>query len=238
MTKLLKLSLIILSLFALAGGAFAYQLSVDEVKNEIIEQVTKEAKSYTQGDIEVIITGMVFSGLKTQGEKAPYIKVISNQKRFMHKDIKRVVISDGKEVLASFPVNVTVLVYKDVLVARGPIASFAVVTPSNSELRRMEVGLHIQKVITEAEGAKQLIATRNFSDGALILKPYTRSKPDIVRNTGVNLVFYSNEGMNIQMEGVALGEGNVGDTVLVRNTRYNKVHSGTIVGENEIMVRI
>jgi flagella basal body P-ring formation protein FlgA len=101
----------------------------------------------------------------------------------------------------------------------------------------MEVSMRLNDVMP-ALPARAVIASRSFTKDGLILRSATKSRPDIVRNAGVNIVFASDEGLNIRMDGVALGEGNIGERVLVRSLQYNKIHSAEVSGQNEVMVRI
>ena len=39
-------------------------------------------------------------------------------------------------------------------------------------------------------------------------------------------------------KGIALKEGSIGDTILVRSDKYNKTYAGIVKSENEVMVRI
>jgi len=220
------------------ANAFAYQLSEDTLRSMILSAVEQEAKGYTDGDIEVSITGLLYTPVKTRGGNLPEVKVISNSKKFMHRDIKRVLITENGTKLASFPVNVTVKLYRDVVVAKDNIKQYELLTEYNTEIKRMEVGIYHNKIIPALNSDKPTISMRNFAPGSLILTSYTRTKPDIVRNTGVNIVFESEDGLQIEMEGIALGEGNTGESVLVRNNKYNKVHSGIVIGENTVKIRI
>lgn len=237
MKCLLKILLILL-LGATASKAFAYNLTEDMVREVIIKEVKKEAQKYTDGEVDVKIASMIFTGLKTKSEKAPEIKIVSTQQRFMYRDIKRVMILDGGVCLSSFPVNVTTLVYKDVVVAKDYVNQGEVITGANTQVKRAQVGEYLDKVMLELDPLKPAIATRSLAADSVILKSYIKSKPDIVRNSAVNLLFVSDDGLKIEMDGLAMGEGNIGDLVLVKNTRYNKVHSGYITGKNEVSVKI
>ena len=58
-----------------------------------------------------------------------------------------------------------------------------------------------------------------------------------VKNSNIDIVFQS-KAMNIKIKGIALKEGSIGDTILVRSDKYNKTYTGIVKSENEVMVRI
>jgi flagella basal body P-ring formation protein FlgA len=135
MKTAIKLTLI-MCLMLLANSAFAHKLTSDDVRNIVIAHAEKEARNYLGKEckIEVSVVRMPFNGLEVKSGRRPEIRVSSNFNRFMSRDIKRVVIKDGAETLASFPVNVSVLVFRDVLVAAEDLRPFEVLTEANTQL--------------------------------------------------------------------------------------------------------
>ena len=72
----------------------------------------------------------------------------------------------------------------------------------------------------------------------MITKRYTISKPDIVKNAMVTVNFRAGSDLNIAVEGIALMQGNIGDTIQVKNKRFNKIYTGEITGINQVLVQI
>ena len=64
------------------------------------------------------------------------------------------------------------------------------------------------------------------------------SKPDIVKNAMVTVNFRTGNALNIAVEGIALMQGNKGDTIQVKNKRFNKIYTGEVTGVNQVLVQI
>ena len=82
------------------------------------------------------------------------------------------------------------------------------------------------------------MATRNISKDTPILKHYVKSKPDVIKDSTINIVFKSNGDLKITVDGKALKEGSIGDNILVKSIKYNKVYRATVSNKNEATVRI
>ena len=82
-----------------------------------------------------------------------------------------------------------------------------------------------------------LIAKRNYQKGNVILAEYIKPKAEIAKNSIVDIVFLS-KGIKIKLQGRALKDGNIGDTILVRSDKYNKIYSAKVNSSNEVVVKI
>ena len=65
-----------------------------------------------------------------------------------------------------------------------------------------------------------------------------KSQPDIMRDAAVTLYFKTKTNLAVTLDGIAISEGNIGDTISVKNKRYNRIYNGKIIGENKVLVRI
>jgi len=146
------------------------------------------------------------------------------------------VISENGRTLRTIPVSVKVSIYKDVLVARDFIAQFGVVNSSNTYKKRMEVGATIKEVLSSIPAP--IVATRNISKEGLVLNCYTKSQPDVIRNSLVKIIFKKGDELTIETEGIAMREGRVGDLIVVKNQNYNKMYSATVVDTNRVEVKL
>ena len=52
----------------------------------------------------------------------------------------------------------------------------------------------------------------------------------------VKIQFKQNPNFNIEIDGIASTEGNIGDIITVKNTAYNKVHTAKIISPNRVEV--
>ena len=238
MNKFFK-SLIIFTLFATTfGGAQAYDLKKSELEKIIVTDVTaqvqKQLQKFRPFEIEVKVINLPVEEI-TKTAQRPTVKVESNFDKFMQYDIKKVTIIDGAGS-RSFPVNVKVAVYKDVLVAREFIPQFQLVNYSNTYVKKLDVANNIENVMGSL--SEPLVASKNISRDAPVLEIYTKSRPDVVRNSDVKVLFSQGDALSIELVGTAMKEGKVGDIITVKNAKYNKIYTATVVGENRVEVKL
>lgn len=217
----------------------AQKMSQEEFKSAIIEQITLQAQKQVDklggGDIEVKILNMPQGGIEVQNKLK--ITVESNTNGFLSRDIKRVSVYDGNNFVKSFPIGVNTLVYREVLCALNPIVRDQAITVSNSSLQKAQIGEYLGQTMDKKPN-NQLVATRNIPKGSPILKNYVKSKPDVIKDSTVNIIFESNDNLKITVDGKALKEGSIGDNVLVRSLKYNKVYHAVVSNKNEVTVKI
>lgn len=232
----------LISLFILAlsvSSVSAYTLSRADFEAEVKKQITIQAQKQIEklggGEIEVRILNMPQTNIQTKNQ--PIIKVDSNTNGFLSRDLKRVSIYDGATFIKSFPISVNTLVYRDVLCATNPIAREQNITISNSSIKKSEIGQYLGQTI-ETFPQKPLVATRNIQKDGVILKTYVKSKPDVLKDSTINIVFKSKDNLKITVDGKALKEGSIGDNILVKSLKYNKVYNATVSNKNEATVRI
>ena len=82
------------------------------------------------------------------------------------------------------------------------------------------------------------ITKKNYQKNDCILSSDLKSKSLILKNSTVDIIFLSSKGLTIKLQGKALNDGALGETILVRSTKYNKTYSATISSGNEVLVRI
>ena len=232
----------LISLFILAlsiSSVSAYTLSREDfeaqIKNQIKAQAQKQIENLGGGEIEVKILNMPQGNIETKN--IPNIKVDSNNNGFLSRDLKRVSIYDGNTFIKSFPISVNTLVYRDVLCSTNPIVREQNITISNSAIKRSEIGQYLGQTISTFP-KNPLVATRNIQKGGVILKSYVRSKPDVLKDSTINIIFKSKDNLKITVDGKALKEGSIGDNILVKSLKYNKIYNATVSNKNEATVRI
>ena len=230
--------MVFLLLATTVGGAQAYEMKKSELEkiviDEVISQSKKQLKKYGNFDIEVRVINLPIEEIVKTAQK-PTVKVASNFDKFMQYDIKKVTIVDGANS-RSIPVNVKVAIYKDVLAAKEFISQFQLLNYSNTYIKRLDVASNIQNTFESLNGA--IVASKNITKDTPVLSTHIRKKPDIVRNSNIKVSFQQGDEFSIELEGIALKEGNLGDIITVRNPKYNKIYTATVVGENKVEVRL
>lgn len=236
--KLFKSLISALVLVLTANTAFCYVLSREELNERLTSTLKIEAQNYVDklggGEVLVKINNLPFEDTNTKNE--PKIEVKSNFDKFTYRDIKRVSIYDGNVFVKSFPISTTTYVYKNVLCANTTILRDAPINASNTRFLRLEVGQYLGKTLDNFE--EGLVATKNYTKNNVILKNFTKGKPDIIKDSTIGIVFQSSGGFKIKVEGKALKEGSVGDLITVKSAKYNKIYQATVTGRNEVTVKI
>ena len=70
------------------------------------------------------------------------------------------------------------------------------------------------------------------------MKIFSRNPADIPAPVSVTVNFRTGNALNIAVEGIALMQGNKGDTIQVKNKRFNKIYTGEVTGVNQVLVQI
>ncbi|MBR1681449.1 flagellar basal body P-ring formation protein FlgA [bacterium] len=235
MKKLISTAFIILALTV--NSVFAVTLTDNFVREEIRKQIIEQNKKYTDAELQVIIANMPFSTMTIPDGKLKFV-VTSNFDKFVPRDIKKVYIYSNGVLSKEFIVSVRTLAYKDVLCARTTLDREALLSNANVVPKRMEVSANIDYVLTEDMlKNRQIITKKWFREGEILDKRFVRVKPDVERNSEVQVYFKSN-GVLIAISGIALNEGMVGDYIDIQNKTYNKKYKGRVIGENKVLINI
>ncbi len=240
MKKIIKNLIFLIFMLAIEQSAYCYTLTNEELTNIISLNISKEIKSMVSkysDDIKINITGIPKETIQTNENIRPKIEILSQNSKFQPNLYKRIVIKDSKNnIIKAFPINVRTYVYKNVLVANTIIPYNAEINPKNSNLEKREISKYLDKVLYD--NSKNYIAGRNYSKGSIILKDSLKEKALVLKDSCVDIIFLSNKGLKITLQGKALKEGGIGDTILVRSNKYNKIYNATVNSPNEVIVRI
>ena len=150
---------------------------------------------------------------------------------------KRIVVKDSKNnVIKAFPINVQTLIYKNVLVASAIIPYNTEINAKNTTFERKEISRYLGKTLSN--NYTGFVSSRNYSKGSIILSDSIKQKALVLKDSCVDIIFLSSKGLKITLQGKALKEGAMGDTILVRSNKYNKIYNATVSSSNEVTVRI
>ncbi len=234
MKKLTKNLIFLLTILFLNQSAFCYVLSGSELYQEIYQKI----KNTTNFDnFKINITGIPQEKIITNEKTKPRIEIINQNKNFEPNSYKRVVVKDSNNnTIKTFPINVQTLVYKEVLVAKNPINYGGSIDSSNTIKEKKEVSRYLNKILEDLP--KNISANRNYPKGSLILVDGIKQKPLVDKNSTVDIIFLSQKGLKITLQGKALKEGAFGETIQVRTNKYNKIYSAQVSSNNQVTVRI
>lgn len=222
--------------------AFARVIEKPELEKLVQEKVKEQAinnlKKYGDIEVDIKVVNLPIESLTIQGEGTPEIKVTSNFDRFLTYDIKKVVFLENGKVLKTVPTNIRTHVFKNVLVATTRIGQFGEVNSSNTKVQKMEVGVNLDNIIEKYNQNKPLIAVKPILQDNLVLKTSVKKKPDVVKDMAVKIQFSQNSNFDIEIDGIAKTEGNIGDIITVKNATYNRVHTARIISPSRVEVKL
>lgn len=240
MKKAAKNLIFSLCLVLFGQAAFCYTLTNEELVKIINRNVSNEIKKSVikySNDYKISISGIPKEIIQTNENVYPKIEILSQNSKFQPNLYKRVVIKDSRNnIIKAFPINVQTLIYKDVLVASSIIPYNSEISPKNTTLERREISRYLGKTLSD--NSKVYVSTRNYPKGSIILSDAIKQKALILKDSCVDIIFLSNNGLKITLQGKALKEGAMGDTILVRSNKYNKIYNATVSSSNEVTVRI
>ena len=146
--------------------------------------------------------------------------------------MKRKLVLENGKVLKTVPTNIRTHVFKNVLVATTRIGQFSEVNSSNTKVQKMEVGVNLDNIIEKYNQNKPLIAVKPILQDNLVLKTSVKKKPDVVKDMAVKIQFSQNSNFDIEIDGIAKTEGNIGDIITVKNATYTVGDDVRVTDEN------
>ncbi len=235
MLKCLFKNLIIFAILTLgAQCAFCYSLTYDELQKTIQSKIKQQTNF---DDFSIKISGIPYEKITTADPAFPKIEIISQNQTFQPNSFKRVIVKDSKNnIVKSFSINVQTFIYKKVLTANSQIPFGMGLNASNTTIERKEISRYLDKVLFDLP--KDSIASRNYPKGAIILSNGVKQKAVMLKNSTIDIVFLSQKGLKITVQGKALKDGALGETILVKSDKYNKTYNAIVNSNRQATVRI
>lgn len=238
MKILIRLLLISAILTGITSSVFAQTLSAEKFKNIVSAQAKKDLKKYNLDDCEVTVGHLPLQSFTIPDGKIS-VEIVSNGYQSLSaREFKKVNINVNGVYARTYYVPIETKAYKYVAVAKEVIQRDKIIPLQSVEFKRMDIMGNLDNTLTPDDISKELVATKAFFPGNMILKRYTMSKPDVVKNAMVTVNFKTGSNLNVAIEGIALSQGNKGDTIQVKNKRFNKIYTGEVTGINQVLVQI
>lgn len=233
MKKVLSLIALIIVMIT-SVKAEAQTLTIKQFENEVSKQVINTYKNYTDADLSVKILQVPFSSLNIKEGVVTY-KVSSNNDKFMPRDVKKVEIFVNGKYERFMMIPVEVKAYKNVLVASDVINTGSAITAMNTVMQRREVSNVLSNVVTNSYLKKDVVSKKMYKEGEIIDKRFLAARPDVARNQEIVALFKSS-GVTISITAIAQGEGNIGDYVMLKSPKYQRVYRGKVIAPNRVLV--
>lgn len=221
-----------------ASVCSAQELSADNFKAIVAKQVKKDLLKYDIDEAEVNVGHIPVASLSLPDGKVSVELVSNAQNNITAREFKKININVNGKYVRSYYAPIEIKAYKHVAVAKELIQRDRMVPLQAVEFKRMNIVGNLNNTISLNDIAKELVAKKVFYPGEMITKRYTMAKPDIVKNAMVTVTFRTGADLNIAVEGIALMQGNKGDTIQVKNKRFNKIYTGEVTGTNQVLVQI
>lgn len=235
MKNSLKIFLImILAFSSIKANAAVY--SDVQIKNIVAKQVAAYYEKYTDAELKVEVVGLPFKDMSLPEGKATFVLVPTSE-RFMPRSLEKVSVSVNGKHVKNINVPVVIKAYQNVLVASCFINREEVITPQVVKVKKIEVSNTIGYQLKADALNKEILAKKAFMEGEIIDKRFVKSRPDVMRNAVVTVLFNTNN-LTVSTEATALSDGVVGDNICTMSKSYNRIYTGRIVGENKVLVKL
>lgn len=237
MNNIIKTFLILSVLIGSAHICQAQVVSAEKFKSLVVQQAKKDLQKYNIDDSEISVGHLPVSSFTLPDGKIS-VEIVSGSNNLSAREFKKININVNGKYARTYYAPIETKAFKHVAVAKEVIQRDKIVPLQAVEFKRMDVVGNLENTVSLDDISKELVATKVFYPGEMITKRYTMAKPDIVKNAMVTVNFRAGAGLNITVEGIAMMQGNVGDTIQVKNKRFNKIYTGEVTGVNQVLVQI
>ena len=235
---LLPYCFIILLSFISVQSTEAQVVTSAQVKAQIANQLIEGyKKQFIDADVQVKIMATPFAEIQLPDGEITY-KITQGADKIIPRDIKRVDVYVNDAFVRTLNLPAQTSVYKEVLVASDYINREQAITEETTEVKKIDVSMKMDYVLTEQVLRKEMSAKKAFQKGEIIDKRFVKMRPDVARNGDVRIYFVANGAVMITIDGTAMSDGMYGDYVNVENKNYKKVYTGKVIGENRVLVNI
>ena len=232
-------STILISLFILGfhAACFAQEVTLEQFQKIVSAQIQEDLKNYDLDELEVIVNRLPVEKLILPEGKVT-VKVTSNSKNLVPREYKKIDIFVNNKYQQTFYVQAEIKAYKYDVFAKELIPRDKIIPMQSVELKKENVITCMDTTLNMYDISKGLVAGKVFYPGEVLSKRFAKSKPEVVKNSTVTVNFKTGSALTVSVEGIAMTTGYTGDLVQVKNKRYNKIYSGKVVGENQVLIQI
>jgi len=232
-----RLFLTALILFGFAGNCYSAVIESGVIKEQIKKDLLQKISSEIPGKVEIKINRLPFRSVNIPDDKDIKINTDINLRHFSSSKFVRVKISADNKSVKTFGVPVKIRVRDRVRVARNHIDSGKILKRADFAFEERDITFDFKNVTRKNYTVIGKITKKNFKPGDIIDKRFLRTRPVILKNTPIYLIFKSkNSRISVSVPGEAKQDGNVGDYIRVLNKKYKKFYVGQITGRNTVLI--
>jgi flagella basal body P-ring formation protein FlgA len=127
-------------------------------------------------------------------------------------------------------------VYKQVVVLTQPIRNKQAVTTSDIRLARQDIGELNKGFFVRLTDVAGLESKRGLPPGT-VLSPDMLEPPILVKRGDKVAIRVNRPGIQVEMDGIAMGSGQAGERIRVRNRQSNKIVFATVIARGLVQVK-
>ncbi len=214
------------------SAVLTFQYLSEKIKKDILEQLSSSVKG--QPVIEINETQHKTIEVPDGNVK---INTSYNDNYFSsHSMVKADIVVDGvKERTLILPVNIKI--YDNVWVVTEHIDRGKAFSGSNVTVEKRDISSYVRYALRSNTDIEGMLARKTFKPGDIIDNRYVENAPAVKKESPVSVVFKSDFVM-VTMSAEAMDNGNIGDFIKVKNTRYKKIYIGRVISPNTVLVDI
>jgi len=245
----LLLSLLFTAFFLLQTTlAFSAEVTVAQLESLVTQYVKDKVKVYQgtkssskEETISIKILGIAgapyhfadSSSIKMTCDTYSWVSTWSDR------GVVRVKMSDATGRSRDVGIPVQVVIQKPVWVVRNIVGSHAPLTMRDLSLESRDVSANYGYVAGESLDLSQYVARVNLLPGEWLDIRKLEIPPAVRYNDNIHIVMLGPNGMELNVPGVALADGQIGQTIRVRQAQFQrKDYVGKIIAKNQVQVEL
>jgi len=153
--------------------------------------------------------------------------------------VARVQVEGNQQKRAEFGLPVRIQAVCPVWVVQSPVSAGHRIQAGDLTVNTMDVSRQLPYVILPGTALPEKVARMTLVPGSILETRKLSTPPDVRYNEPVQMVMQGAAGMVISVPGVALENGFVGDTIRVRQDRFQrKYYTGKIIEQHQVLIEL
>ncbi len=162
----------------------------------------------------------------------------SLEKQFSNRAIVRVTMADPTGKTHTIGVPVKIKIKKPVWVVKNRVRANQTLSKRDFKLETRDISMHYDTAVGKDRNLNSYVARVNLLPGQLLDARQIKTPADILRDDVVSIVIHTGK-TKITVRGLALEEGNIGDTIRVRYQQdRRRSYRAKIIRPKTVLVNI
>lgn len=144
---------------------------------------------------------------------------------------------NGREHVGTYPVSVQAALWRNIPVARSPVARGTLLRNADLGMERMDVLQHREVFLNYSADDSSLELADSLQPGMVLQNHSVRVRPTLQRGHLIDAV-YQDGSLNISLKVETLEDGLMGQMVRVRNPKTNRELYGKVQNEQTVLINL